>query len=94
MTITAAPGIYLVKEIKEESAINLGTPKDRKILKGIIISVGENRDHDSGGKMVATYVEGDIIRFLNYEESYDWFEEGGQKIHCVLFNDCRAKVEE
>lgn len=94
MKIHAAPGIYLVEEIKEPSTINLGTPSDRKILKGKIIDVGENRDHDQGGKMLATYKPGDVIRFLNYQENYDYFEEDNKKIFVVLFNDVRAKYDD
>lgn len=95
MKIKAAPGIYLIQEIKEESSIVLGKPKDRKILKGIIIDVGENRDHDQGGKMIATFKKGDTIRFLNYVENYDFFEEMDengktQRYYCVLFHDARA----
>lgn len=92
-SFTAAPGIYLVEEIKEQSSVNLGKPHDRKLLKGKIISVGEDRFHDAGGKMISTFKVGDVIRFLNYQESYDNFEEDGKRIYTVLFNDVRAKYE-
>lgn len=94
MTIKAAPGIYLIEEIKEKTELNLGTPKDRKILKGKIIDVGENRDHDQGGKMIATFKIGDTVCFISYAENYDWFEENGKKLYAVLFHDTRAKIEE
>jgi len=99
MHITAAPGIYLVEEIKEQTTINTGKPTEKKLLKGKIVSVGENRDHDSGGKMVATFKEGDIIRFLNYQEAYDHFDEKDEEgvyhtYYVVLFNDTRCKYEE
>lgn len=95
--LTAAPGIYLVIPTEEKSPINLGKSSDKKLLKGKIFSVGSDRDHDSGGKMVATYEEGDVVYFLNYEAAYDNFEERINdkltKIYCVLFHDVRAKVE-
>jgi co-chaperonin GroES (HSP10) len=90
MSIKAAPGIYLIQEIKEKNLVNTGTPKDKKILKGTIIDVGPNRDHDSGGKLISTFKVGDVVWFLNYQESYDWFEDGNVKYYCVLFNDTRA----
>lgn len=91
--ITAAPGIYIALPIEEKSQINLGKPKDKKLLKGKIIHVGADRDHDSGGRMEATFKEGDVIYFISYAEAYDWFEEDGQKYYAVLFHDARAKIE-
>ncbi len=93
MKISAAPGIYLCTPIVEEVTINLGKSSDKKLIKGKIIDLGLDRMHDSGGKMTATYKKGDVIYFLNYEASYDNFEEDGQKYFVVLFNDVRAKIE-
>lgn len=99
MKLVAAPGIYLVEEIKDNSSVNTGKPTEKKLLKGKILSVGENRDHDSGGKMVATFKVGDVIRFLNYQQDYDHFEEKDEngKYHTyyvVLFNDTRVLYQE
>lgn len=99
MKITAAPGIYLVEQIKDDTSVNTGKPTEKKLLKGKIVDVGANRDHDSGGKLIATYKVGDVIRFLNYQEDYDHFEEKDEngKYHTyyvVLFNDTRCKYEE
>lgn len=91
--LKAAPGIYLVEPFKEKNKLNLGTPKERKILKGIIVDVGENRDHDQGGKLISTLKAGTTIFFLNYAEHYDEFEEEGKTYYAVLFNDARAYIE-
>lgn len=95
--ISAAPGIYLILPLDEKSSVNLGKSSDKKLLKGKIVSVGDNRDHDQGGKMIATYKVGDIVFFLNYEANYDNFEaeiDGKTtKIYCTLFNDCRAQIK-
>ena len=95
--ITAAPGIYLAIPIEEKVTINLGKSPEKKLLKGKIISVGANRDHDKGGKLISTYKKGDIVYFISYAENYDWFEEKIDgvltKIYAVIFNDCRALVK-
>ena len=93
MKIKAASGIYIAVPIEEKSQVNLGKIEEKKLLKGKIIDVGNDRDHDSGGKMIADFKVGDVIYFISYSESYDWFIEDGQKYYCILFHDCRAKVE-
>ena len=90
--LTAASGIYICLPVEEKSSINLGKAADKKLVKGKIVSVGKNRQHDSSGEMVAEYKVGDIIYFISYESAYDWFEEKGQKYYCVLFHDTRAKI--
>ncbi len=92
MTIKPASGIYIATPIEEKSQVNLGTTEEKKLLKGKIIAVGANRDHDNGGKMEADFAIGDVIYFISYAEAYDWFEEENQKYYAVLFHDARAKI--
>lgn len=91
--IKAAPGVYLVEASQEESSVNYGKEENKKIIKGVIVDVGTDRDHDQGGKLVATLKAGATIWFLNYVENYDWFKEDGRKYYTVLFNDVRAYEE-
>ena len=93
MKIHAASGIYIAIPIEEKSQVNLGKVEEKKLLKGKIIDVGNDRDHDSGGKMVADFKVGDVIYFISYSESYDWFEEEGQRYYTILMHDARAKIE-
>jgi len=93
LPITASPGIYLVERIEDDSQINVGKSKDKKILMGKVVSVGENREHDDGGKMVSVYKVGDIIWFFSYVDGADEFEYERKKYHCVIFHDARAKLE-
>jgi co-chaperonin GroES (HSP10) len=92
--IKAAPGIYIVKPLKDKSLVNLGTQKERKIIKGEIIAKGENRQHDNGGELKLTLPVGTIVYFLNYAEGYDMFEHEGQELYGVIGNDVRAYIEE
>jgi co-chaperonin GroES (HSP10) len=98
MNITAAPGIYLVEPFTEETTVNTGKESEKKLLKGTIVAVGADREHDSGGKMTAVYKKGDVIRFLNYQEAYDHFKEKDAEgkyhtYYVVLFNDVRCKYD-
>ncbi|HEX9059118.1 MAG TPA: hypothetical protein VF941_02970 [Clostridia bacterium] len=94
MKITAAPGIYLIKRIEENNPINVGASKNRNILFGEIIAVGENRTHDQGGKLEATYKVGDKIWFLSILDGADVFRYERKDYYTVLFNDARAKLDE
>ena len=91
-SIKAASGIYIAIPIEEKSQVNLGKVEEKKLLKGKIIDIGEDRQHDNGGMMKADFKVGDTIYFISYSESYDWFEEDGQKYYCILFHDARAKI--
>lgn len=91
LIIKADAGTYLVEKIEEDQNLT-GAAKNKNILKGRILDIGGNRDHDHGGKLIATRKVGDIIWFLHYEQDYDWFKENGRKYFVVLFNDCRAYV--
>lgn len=90
--LKAAPGIYLVKLIKDKPTVNTGIQKDKKILKGEIVDVGDNRDHDQGGKLVSTFKKGTIVYFFSYVDGADVLEDGMDKYYCVIFNDCRAYI--
>lgn len=94
MKLQAAPGIYLIKLLKEESAVNVGSPKDRKILKGKIVSVGADREHDNGGMMKAVYKKGDIVFFFSYVDGADVFRYEKEDYYCVVINDMKAKIDE
>lgn len=95
LTIKADPGVYLVQLIKEESVVNTGAPKKRRVLKGKIIDVGPDRDHDQGGTLKSARKIGDIIWFFSYtDEDADSFEANGKVYHTVIFNDTRAHIEE
>ena len=88
--IHAAPGIYLVELIEDKSAVDLGPTKDKQVLKGKILDVGANRQHDDGGEMVATRKAGDIVWFFSYVSGADFFKENSKKYYTILFNDTRA----
>lgn len=96
-TIKAAPGIYLVELIEENAAVNVGDEKAKEVLKGRILDVGENRKHDQGGDLTATFKKGDTIWFFSYVNGADYFEHkyGGKKkkYYTVIFNDCRAYIK-
>lgn len=89
----AAPGIYLVSLIEDKSKVNFGQTAEKQILKGKIIDVGDDRDHDDGGKMVATLQVGDIVWFFSYVGGADYFEENKEKYYTILFHDVRAYIE-
>lgn len=91
--IHAAPGIYLVELIEEKSKVNYGEPKNKPMLKGKILDVGEDRTHDAGGELRATLGVGDIIWFFSYVEGGDWFEEDKKRYYTVIFNDVRSYTE-
>ena len=93
MKITAASGIYIAIPVEEKSQVNLGKVEEKKLLKGKIISVGADRQHDSGGMMKADYKVGDVIYFISYSEAYDWFEEDGKRYYTIIFHDARGKIE-
>lgn len=96
-SIKAAPGIYLVELIEDSTAVNTGSLKEKQVLKGRILDIGENRKHDQGGDLVATFKKGDIIWFFSYVNGADYFEhkyEGKRlKYYTVIFNDCRAYIK-
>lgn len=94
-SIKAAPGIYLIRLIENQSTnkVNIGDPKQKNIIKGEIIDVGLNRDNDNGGEMVATLKKGTIVWFLSFVDNADWFEEDKEKYYTVLFSDIRAYKE-
>lgn len=94
MTIKADPGIYLIELFDKETKVNLGNTKEKQVLKGKIIDVGLDRDHDQGGKLTAARKAGEVVWFFSYVNGADFFEEGGKKYYTVLFNDARAHIEE
>lgn len=93
LSIKAAPGIYLISLIEEKSKVNFGQTTEKQILKGKIIDVGENRDHDDGGKMIATLQKGDIVWFFSYVQGADYLEIDKVRYYCTLFHDIRAYAE-
>lgn len=96
-SIKAAPGIYLVELIEEDGSVNVGQQTEKQVLKGRILDVGENRKHDQGGDLIATFKKDDIIWFFSYVNGADYFEhkyEGKRKKYfTVIFNDCRAHIK-
>jgi co-chaperonin GroES (HSP10) len=91
-SIKAAPGIYLIELLEDETAVNLGKTKEKQILKGRILDVGENRTHDQGGELKATFKNGDTVWFYSYVNGADFFVEKRIKYFTVIFNDCRAYI--
>lgn len=88
--IKAAPGIYLVELLEGDTTINLGKVAEKQVLKGRILDVGENRTHDQGGELKATFKKGDTIWFYSYVNGADFFEHKRVKYYTVIFNDVRA----
>lgn len=85
--VKAYPGTYIVKLLKEKLSTQVTSDKNKRILKGEVISVGAETETKYGGSMKPKAKVGDIIYFLSYEGGYDRIDE---KTLSVLFDDGRG----
>lgn len=85
--ITAYPGTYIVRLLKEKLSTQVSSDKNKRILKGEVLSVGEACETKYGGLMKPHAEIGDIVYFLSYEGGYDKIDD---KTFSVIFDDLRG----
>lgn len=88
--IIAYPGTYVVQVLKASKGkdhINMGQDKNKRILCGTVISVGDEVQSKFGGILKPVLAVGDILYFLSYEGAYDLIKDD---LYAVLFDDARA----
>lgn len=96
MKFKAAPGIAIIKEIKDKdtSALVVRQTTKGKIKKGKIISMGPDDISNSGAVIPAKHYakEGDIVLFLSYyiEGELDYTKIEGEDYYLVKFGDLRG----
>lgn len=96
MTIIPAPGTYVVKPLESTSTLISTEKPHGKILRGIVLSVGEPSVTKFGAKVSPTAKEGDQILFLSYNEvgGYDEIKLGATTYNIVEFLDYRGTINE